>query len=204
MEIRRHLVRLGRGQVDLVDDREHFQVGVEGQVEVGQRLRLDPLRGVNHQDGPFAGFQRAADLVAEVDVPRRIDQVHLVGLAVEGAVAHADRRGLDRDPLLAFQVHRVEDLLRHLPIGNVPVSCSRRSARVDFPWSMWAMMQKLRMWDVSMTQREYTRQVQRSVVSSQFTTEVAGCGRKHPQPVIPRPAQRAEESLRCSSVNSAR
>src|SRR3989304_3658300 len=32
---------------------------------------------------------------------------------------------------------------------TVPVSCSRRSARVDFPWSMWAMMQKLRMCDVS-------------------------------------------------------
>lgn len=27
----------------------------------------------------------------------------------------------------------------------VPVICSRRSARVDLPWSMWAMMQKLRM-----------------------------------------------------------
>src|SRR5579884_1352396 len=28
---------------------------------------------------------------------------------------------------------------------SVPVSSSRRSARVDFPWSMWAMMQKFRM-----------------------------------------------------------
>jgi len=26
----------------------------------------------------------------------------------------------------------------------VPVSCKSLSARVDFPWSMWAMMQKLR------------------------------------------------------------
>src|SRR3989337_1686177 len=30
---------------------------------------------------------------------------------------------------------------------TVPVSCSRRSARVDFPWSMWAMMQKLTLAD---------------------------------------------------------
>jgi hypothetical protein len=29
----------------------------------------------------------------------------------------------------------------------VPVRSKSRSARVDFPWSMWAMMQKLRMWD---------------------------------------------------------
>ena len=26
----------------------------------------------------------------------------------------------------------------------VPVSCNIRSARVDLPWSMWAMMEKLR------------------------------------------------------------
>jgi hypothetical protein len=27
----------------------------------------------------------------------------------------------------------------------MPVICSIRSAKVDLPWSMWAMMQKLRM-----------------------------------------------------------
>ena len=29
--------------------------------------------------------------------------------------------------------------------STTPVICSIRSARVDLPWSMWAMMQKLRM-----------------------------------------------------------
>ena len=28
--------------------------------------------------------------------------------------------------------------------STTPVSCSIRSARVDLPWSMWAMMQKFR------------------------------------------------------------
>src|SRR5690606_25831346 len=28
--------------------------------------------------------------------------------------------------------------------STTPVSCSMRSASVDFPWSMWAIMQKLR------------------------------------------------------------
>src|SRR6266545_4394635 len=31
-------------------------------------------------------------------------------------------------------------------LSSVPVSSISRSARVDFPWSMWATMQKLRMW----------------------------------------------------------
>ncbi len=34
---------------------------------------------------------------------------------------------------------------RALRSSTTPVSCSIRSARVDLPWSMWAMMQKLRM-----------------------------------------------------------
>src|SRR3954451_7053767 len=34
---------------------------------------------------------------------------------------------------------------RALRSSTTPVSCSMRSASVDLPWSMWAMMQKLRM-----------------------------------------------------------
>ena len=34
-----------------------------------------------------------------------------------------------------------------------PVRSNRRSARVDLPWSMWAMMQKLRMRATSLTLR---------------------------------------------------
>ena len=29
--------------------------------------------------------------------------------------------------------------------ATVPVTSSRRSASIDFPWSMWAMIEKLRM-----------------------------------------------------------
>ena len=35
----------------------------------------------------------------------------------------------------------------------VPVASRKRSARVDLPWSMWAMMQKLRMGLVARSQR---------------------------------------------------
>jgi len=34
---------------------------------------------------------------------------------------------------------------------RVPVSSRSRSARVDFPWSMWAMMEKLRMFSIRMS-----------------------------------------------------
>ena len=36
-------LHLCRGQVDLVDDRDDLHVVLDGEVGVGQRLRLDPL-----------------------------------------------------------------------------------------------------------------------------------------------------------------
>jgi hypothetical protein len=54
---------------------------------------------------------------------------------------------LDRDAALALDVHAVEVLRAHARSSTTPVSCSMRSASVDLPWSMWAMMQKLRISD---------------------------------------------------------
>ena len=113
----RHL-RLGAGQVDLVDDRDDLEVVLEGEVDIGQRLRLDALGGVDHQQGAFARGQRARHLVGEVDVAGRIDQVELVHLAVGRAVLHADGLGLDGDALLALEVHGVEHLLRHVALSE--------------------------------------------------------------------------------------
>ena len=84
---------VGRGQVDLVDDRQDRQVVVDRQVGVGQGLRLDALRGVDDQEGPFAGGEAARDLVGEVDVAGGVDQVELIGLAVLGLVEERARRG---------------------------------------------------------------------------------------------------------------
>jgi hypothetical protein len=62
-----------------------------------------------------------------------------------GRPRHPDGLALDRDAALALDVHPVEVLRPHARSSTTPVSCSIRSASVDLPWSMWAMMQKLRM-----------------------------------------------------------
>ncbi len=108
------------GQVDLVDDRDDLEVVVERHVDVGERLRLDPLRRVDDQQRPLARGERARDLVGEVDVARRVDEVELVLLAVLGPVAHANRLGLDGDPALALQLHVVEELVLLLAVGDRP------------------------------------------------------------------------------------
>ena len=55
------LLRLRRRQVDLVQHRDDVQVVLERQVEVGERLRLDALGGVDEQHGALAGGEAAAD-----------------------------------------------------------------------------------------------------------------------------------------------
>ena len=82
---------IGRRQVDLVQHRDHLDALLGRGVAVGHGLRLDALRGVDHQHRALAGRQRAAHFVGEVDVPRRVDQVEQVGLAVCAPCTRAPR-----------------------------------------------------------------------------------------------------------------
>jgi hypothetical protein len=52
-------LRLRGRQVDLVEHRDDRQVVLQRHVQVGQRLRLDALGGVDQQHGALARGQRA-------------------------------------------------------------------------------------------------------------------------------------------------
>mmetsp|Transcript_13219 Transcript_13219/g.33957 ORF Transcript_13219/g.33957 Transcript_13219/m.33957 type:complete len:250 (+) Transcript_13219:1222-1971(+) len=75
LHLLRNAIWLGCGQVNLVNDRHYGQVLLKREVKVGHCLRLHALHRVHKQQRALAGRQRAADLVAEVDVPRRVNQV---------------------------------------------------------------------------------------------------------------------------------
>ena len=83
---------LGARQIDLVEDGNDLEAGVEREKEVRQRLRLNALRRVDDENRAFARGERARDLVREVDVPRRVDEVELVRLAVLRACTSCARR----------------------------------------------------------------------------------------------------------------
>ena len=111
-----NLVGVRRGKVDLIDGRNNVQVGVHGERRIGNGLRLDALSGVHDEHRALASCQRTRDLVGEVHVARRIDQVELIRLAVVGVIGHADGIGLDRDATLALDVHRVKQLRLHVAL----------------------------------------------------------------------------------------
>ena len=66
-------------------------------------------------------------------MPRRVDQIELVELAILGGVLQAHRVRLDGDSALALQIHGIEDLSLISRAVSDPVSSSRRSASVDLP-----------------------------------------------------------------------
>ena len=109
LDLHRVAVGVGGRQVDLVERGDDLEVVLQRQVAVGQRLGLDALGGVDDQHHALARGERAADLVAEVDVAGRVDEVERVALPLD-----ADVLGLDRDAPLALEVHRVEVLLAHV------------------------------------------------------------------------------------------
>ena len=67
---------------------------------------------------PWQAASERRDLVGEVHVARGVDEVQDVVLAVLGLVVEAHRVLLDRDPALPLQVHGVQELLGHLPLGE--------------------------------------------------------------------------------------
>ncbi len=107
------LCRVRRRQIDLVDDRQHLQALLERRIAVGDALRLDSLGGIHHQQGAFAGRERARNFVGEVHVPGRIDEVELIDLAARRLETERHALRLDGDAPLALEVHRVEHLRLH-------------------------------------------------------------------------------------------
>ena len=109
----RGAVRVGLRQVDLVHDGDDLEPVLDREIRVRERLRLDPLRRVDDEERALARLERARDLVGEVDVARRVDQVELVALPRD---AHGLR--LDRDAALALEIHRVEQLGAHVALDD--------------------------------------------------------------------------------------
>ncbi len=108
-DLHRVTIGISGWQVDLVQHGDDLEVVLECEITVGERLGLDPLRGIHDEHDTLTRGERSADLVTEVDVARGVDEMQPV---VPPRHAHVLR--LDRDPALALEVHRVEVLGAHV------------------------------------------------------------------------------------------
>ena len=118
LDLARDFLHVRTGKVHLVENRHDLQLRVLRKIGVRDRLRLDALRGVDDKKRAFARAHGTADLVGEVNVTGRVQQVEEVGLAVLRLVVHRHRMRLDRNAALALQVHRVQRLLLELALRD--------------------------------------------------------------------------------------
>ena len=81
-------LRVSVGQVNLVDNRDNFQIIFQRQIHIGQRLRLNALGGIHHQQSTLAGSQRTADLIVEVNMAGGINQIKGIGFTVFGLIIY--------------------------------------------------------------------------------------------------------------------
>ncbi len=120
-------------QVDLVEHRHDLDALLEGGVAIRDRLRLDALRGVDHQQRSFARSERARNFVGEIDVARSVDQMQAIRTAIARLVRKRRRLCLDGDAALTLQIHRVEHLLTHLALRQTATALYEAVGQRGFP-----------------------------------------------------------------------
>ena len=98
--------------VDLVDREDHRQLALERLAQHEPGLGQRALAGVDQQQHAIDHRQTSLHFSPEVRVAGRVDDVEL-----DAAVADRGVLGEDRDPLLPFEVHRIEHPLGHRLTG---------------------------------------------------------------------------------------
>ena len=104
--------RIPRFAVELVDERQDWNIAQAAYLEQFAGARLDAFRGVDHHDRGIDGGQRAIGIFREILVARRIEEIKDAAAIFEG-----HHRGDDRDPALAFDSHPVRAGLAPVRLG---------------------------------------------------------------------------------------
>ena len=118
LDLMGHTLRISGRQVDLIQDRNHFQIMFHSQIGVCQSLSLNTLRGINYQQGTLAGRQGTGNFVVKVYMTRSIDQVKVIGLAIFCSIVYFYSTGLDGNAALTLQLHVVQQLILHLSLAD--------------------------------------------------------------------------------------
>ena len=74
-------------------------------IDIRQRLRFHPLRGIDHQQRALTRRQRTRHFVGEVDVTGGIHQIEMIGFAVLGGVGQSHRLGFNGNATFPLDIH---------------------------------------------------------------------------------------------------
>ena len=91
---------------------------IQCQIDICQRLCLDSLCRIHHQNSAVTCRQTTRYLIVEIHVSWCVDQVENIFFPVFCLVDDTHRLRLDRDTTLTLQIHIIQDLCLHLTIGK--------------------------------------------------------------------------------------
>ena len=128
-----HHLWIGRVQIHFIEDGDDFKVVLQGQIKIRNRLSLNALRRIYDQQSPLTCCDGPGYLVAEVHVPRSIDQIEDKLLSIFGLVGHLDSVAFDGNSPLPFEVHIVQCLVLHLALSNGSSGLEQAIGQGAFP-----------------------------------------------------------------------
>ena len=106
-----HLHRVGMRAVNLIDDHNRQQPLLQRLAQHKTRLCLRALVSIHHQNHTVHHLHHTLHLSTEIRVPGCIHNVNRVIIPVNRRILR-----LNRDTLLAFQIHRIHGALLHFLI----------------------------------------------------------------------------------------
>ena len=132
-------VGVGLREVDLVRHRDDLELVVEGEVRVREGLRLDALGGVDEQERALAGLSDRETSYVKSTCPG-------VSIRFSSCPRQSTRTACALIVIPRSRSSSIESRIcsRISRCGTASVSSRMRSASVDLPWSMCAMIAKLR------------------------------------------------------------
>ena len=80
---------------------------------------LNTLRSINHQQSTFAGSNGTRNLIREIDMSRRVNQIQNVFFSIQ-YVFHLNGMAFNGNAPFTLQVHAVEYLLLGIPCADSP------------------------------------------------------------------------------------
>ena len=111
-------VRIRTWQINLVNNRNYFQIMLQGHINIGQGLGLNTLGSIHNQQGTLTGRQRTGHLIGEIHMARCINKIKAVHFPILTLVVNAYSLGLDGNATLPFQIHIVQHLIFHFTLGK--------------------------------------------------------------------------------------
>ena len=96
-------------QIDLINHRNNFQILLECEINVCERLSLNTLRCIDDKNRAFNSLKTTGNLIRKINVARGVDEIQNMVLPV-----HVGWRELDSNTLLALKFHAIEELRFHL------------------------------------------------------------------------------------------